>query len=175
MARTVISSEMERILRDDPHVQDILYDNLGEIPEIDPSHWSGERYGKVKDVLEQVVDFLLAPYIVDDFKTNHDQRRTWQDALVSRHSELEQVFEQNPIRRRGFLMMPVYVQEFSRGYTGPNIEMLQELQDAVFEGFPDSKYGSLSTEDKIEAIKEVKRRTYNILVFLSKQNPASST
>ena len=173
MRESLPVSEIERILLADPHVVAIHPAEEWKIPEIDASLWNtGAEKGS--DVVQGIVQYLNEKYIEDDFGNNHTARRKWRMQLW-KHPGLNEYYQSQALKYGRLQAVELQLFMIEEVYSGGKREELaqkiKEVRGLLFKG--KGTYNSLTSSGKIDYIKSIKAKLYDVLICLSQQTPRS--
>jgi hypothetical protein len=166
------TSELEQILMRTNHIKDIHYESHRDLPSIDFELWKSESSQYISGCVQRFGLALNLPYIEDDFGKDHERRRSWEKHYLRKHLEVMNYYYSNALRGNNLLSTISLIEALqdARGqYVGSNkVGLRRRIRSLV--AYKDKYY-----DDRAEYVKELKERTYRLLVYLSEQSPASSS
>ncbi|MBW2978267.1 hypothetical protein KY331_05460 [Candidatus Woesearchaeota archaeon] len=162
---------IEEILLEDPHVINIHPGETWAFPELDYSLWAEEEREEAKDDLQCLKDFLEAPYIVDDFD-NHKARRAWRGEQEEKHKWFNEYYQTNVLKYGATAVRAIApLRYIASGYTGNNKQKLIGLINEAQQMYgPSKEYVKLSTQEKVEFMRELKKKIFKVFEFLGEQS-----
>ena len=185
MARNGEISGIEKILKAQPEIVEILHDEERAIPEIDYSNFAENFRAKAAEYLGDIVGFLHLPYIIDKF-TDHNDRRAWRINLTSRLAgrngenlakKVFDYYEKGSLRgTTHFNYIAGFVHMLNENYTGKNLEFNQIAARIIGSiesvGRPGENnvaaYHLITTPARIHYIRGLKQDIYALLKAVAK-------
>jgi len=176
---------IERLLKD-PKIKEVIYAKVWELHPIDVSLFREER-DYAKDYIQDLQDFLRAPYIIDRF-SDHAIRSSWKHVDVPRDygKGAEDFLQSNALRALVHGIVPACIDTINlENYVGPNpnefrqkhLEMTQSY-DKIFQLYSEitrdngDVISSPPESIPMDLVEEMKVKVYALLEFLSEQSPA---
>ncbi|MBI5073422.1 hypothetical protein HZA99_06415 [Candidatus Woesearchaeota archaeon] len=156
---------IEEIVRADSHVVEIIPSEYNWFPPIMDGLWKGERKTAEK-LIKMIQTYLLLPYIVDDFESDHRERRIWRIEGEKRHHGFEECYSKNALKWNKYATTQTAIDLLLTLYTGPNKEQAAAYKTS-FREKSDEEYNKKTTREKMQWVMEKKRQMYSLLEFLS--------
>ena len=167
----MLKEDLEAILRQDPHVVEIHPAEEWDMPKIDYPLFKVEEREFIGEVIDRLGIFLNGPYIVDDFG-NHSERREWAKQLESKYDGFYDYYRSNALKLNSTVqVIQSVMNHLEQYYTGRNSEKFQRATEDVRKAawIHSSDYDLKSVQEKIEFVKQVKGKVYEVLKSLSVQ------
>jgi hypothetical protein len=163
------TSEIERILLQDPHIIRIEPGETWKRRTINAALFRN-RQETVTDYISSLWDFLSRHYIIDEF-TDHSKREWWRLVEAERlyAPEVKSYLARNAMRGSSWMIAYHCTDVINvRNYQGPHQEEFgTKMQELL------STYRSIPRIDTIPIapVKELKKKVYAVLEFLADQSP----
>ena len=164
-------SFIENILRKDKRITGIYRGEEWDIPDISKKLWDAGNQKNLQ-LLSLAIDFLNEPYILDDFGSYHKARRKWRDDMKVKYLWFSEYYERNALKVNSLIFLNNTLENLVRGYTGKNRQTLQELEVIAISQLSLSAYDLLTAEEKVERVRAVKEKLYDLLQFLGSEKPS---
>ena len=167
-------SELEKrtLLLEDPHILRIEDSEEWDFPDIDLKLWSEERRNYSSQRLKYIKSAFSNPYIVDDFGSDHSSRREWRREFKREHEWARKYLEQDSLRVNNREVILICIDSLLREYQGTNAEEFKTRFDNIYKLQKGNRhYNSLPSEKKIEEMRAIKQAAFDLLVYLSEQEP----
>lgn len=140
-----------------------------QIPNVPLNLWTPEHRETANHDLGYAEKYLKMPCFEDNIGAEHGKRRIWVCSMAQKYPWAGKFLDYNALRWNCVGFMGI-LWELGRNYIGTRSRKVEEDAPRVME-IGQEDYHLLTTPEKLEFVEGVKDRTYDLMVFLSKQRP----
>lgn len=162
---------MNRSIQD--KIRNIYHDYKWKIPKINPSLFRGDSK-KIEEMIKDLEKFLNAPYIEDIFGRDEKSRskfHRWISKDIQNYNSKDYKTITNcALRVNLFGHSWIRIYRLENLYIGNNIKEFKKIRGEIKDLIPKTeKYRKMCFQERMGHVKKIKRKTYELLKFLSQQ------
>ncbi|HII16309.1 TPA: response regulator [Candidatus Woesearchaeota archaeon] len=159
---------IERLIRNEPHVEGIIPAEDWAMPKISYGLF-GKEGKKAKEYVTEILFLLRLPYLIDNFGENHQARREWGGNMARRFFwATDSPVLANAMRFNKYFGIAGVLKHLNEWYLGSNKEEAKE-EIKTFETMLTMYKNELSSDQQLNAAKQMKQQAYNILQLYEKK------